>query len=149
MSPNPGPPPPASPPRRGFLLGALHALAGLAALRVGPARAAEARAPARVAPSAHEIARLGAWLARRDPHQASRLAAEVEAALPAWLRLAGGERRLRAARRLFLEPTRISRDLAGEHVLEVDGWVLARCEVALAAFAHAESQRGATRQLPG
>jgi hypothetical protein len=153
MTPSSGPPPLPSPPRRGFLVGALRALAGLAALRARPARASQAPLPARPAPSAREIARLGEWLAQREPGRARSLAAEVEAALPAWLRLAGSERRVRAARRLLLDPSRIARDLDCGRILSVDGWVLARSEVALAVFAHGASQRGATEpeaaRLPG
>jgi hypothetical protein len=66
---------------------------------------------------------------------------------------AGSERRVRAARRLLLDPSRIARDLDCGRILSVDGWVLARSEVALAVFAHGASQRGATEpeaaRLPG
>lgn len=127
--------------RRSFLAGALRTLAGLATL---PAleRAARAAPPA---PSAADPrtppdeAYLGAWLARSDARRARALAREVDAALPGWLRLAGGERRLRAARRRFLDPARLARDLDAGRVLVVDGWVLARSEVAVAAYAHAQA----------
>jgi hypothetical protein len=138
-------------PRRGFLVGAIRTLAALAWLRAGAARASEPAAagalPGRNGPGWHdgddggasEIARLGAWLARRDAPLARRLAAEVESALPVWLRLAGKGRRMRAARRLFLDPARIARDLAQARVQSVDGWILAHGEAALVAYAHALS----------
>ena len=127
--------------RRGFLVTGLRTLAGLLLWRADAARAASRPVGARLPASEREIARLGAAFARRDPRLAARLAREVEAELPSWLRWAGRTRRLRVARRLCLHPARIARELETDRVHSVDGWILARGEAALVAYVHAQGER--------
>ncbi|MGH0030206.1 MAG: hypothetical protein ACQGVC_10475 [Myxococcota bacterium] len=126
--------------RRNFLLGTLRVAAGLALLRPTAAHAARTPGPlARPDLSTRRIAGLGERLAREDRPTAERLAREVAAELPLWLRLAGTRRRMQAARRLCLDPRRVAADLDAGRVLRVDGWILARSEVALAAWAHQQT----------
>ena len=105
------------------------------------AAATPGSAQSSLTPSDRRIAELGARLARSDPAAAGRLVRSVDTELPGWLRLTGARRRARVVRQRLLAPARVAADLDRGEVMSIDGWLLARSEVAAAAYLHGLRQR--------
>lgn len=118
--------------RRGFLLRSLSLFGALVLPTLGIRSPRADANPLLPSEREHRIAALGRRIAERNPEQARRLLSWIQPQLPLRARLAPTSKRARSARETLLAPDRLHREFERGEVESVDGWVLARTEVAVA-----------------